>query len=159
MILTNNSKVATAFFAVVLAFSYGFGSFEAYEKTSATTFCCSQNFKECVTWRGTTQNACESCDQEVFWIEIPTNNCKPRYDACLGYLLYPILFDLHLCLYQAKFPHQYHLYRMVLYLDYLMVTECHNQFLWIHLHYPRLHSPLLASHCLQSDSMDRSNCK
>ena len=52
--------------------------------TGTGDYCCSQNFRDCVTWCGLKQNECESCDQDVFWIEKPTDTCKPRYESCTG---------------------------------------------------------------------------
>lgn len=52
--------------------------------TSTGNFCCSQDFKVCVTWCGSSQYECESCDQDVFWIQQPGSNCKARWGECTG---------------------------------------------------------------------------
>ena len=52
--------------------------------TGTGDYCCSQNFKDCITWCGTSKNECESCGQDVFWIKEPTSTCKPRYESCTG---------------------------------------------------------------------------
>jgi len=44
--------------------------------------CCSQNFKDCITWCGTTESECLSCNKNVVWINGPQSGCTPRYDAC-----------------------------------------------------------------------------
>jgi len=44
--------------------------------------CCSQNFKDCITWCGTSESECLSCNQDVHWIDCPDPNCLPRYSGC-----------------------------------------------------------------------------
>jgi len=49
---------------------------------SSVKGCCSNNFKDCVTWCGTSKNQCLSCSQDVHWIECPNQSCLPKYSAC-----------------------------------------------------------------------------
>jgi len=46
--------------------------------------CCSQNFKDCVSWCGTTKLECLSCGKEknVAWINGPKTGCLARHDDC-----------------------------------------------------------------------------
>jgi len=46
--------------------------------------CCSQNFKDCITWCGTSKSECLSCNQDVHWIDCPNQNCLPMYSGCKG---------------------------------------------------------------------------
>ena len=46
--------------------------------------CCSQNFKDCISWCGGKKSECLSCNQDVAWINCPGQNCVKRYDACTG---------------------------------------------------------------------------
>lgn len=53
--------------------------------TSSGPYCCTHNFKECVSWCGTTKSECENCDQDVFWIQTQQTSCKVRWDgSCTG---------------------------------------------------------------------------
>eukprot|EP00586_Coscinodiscus_wailesii_P022577 CAMPEP_0172518660 /NCGR_PEP_ID=MMETSP1066-20121228/290949_1 /TAXON_ID=671091 /ORGANISM="Coscinodiscus wailesii, Strain CCMP2513" /LENGTH=1115 /DNA_ID=CAMNT_0013301091 /DNA_START=657 /DNA_END=4001 /DNA_ORIENTATION=- len=52
--------------------------------TSFGSYCCSQNFKDCVTWCGTTQSECESCNQDVFWVQAQKTSCTARWESCTG---------------------------------------------------------------------------
>ena len=44
--------------------------------------CCSQNFGDCVSWCGTSKSECLNCDQDVFWINCPSQNCFKRWNEC-----------------------------------------------------------------------------
>jgi len=44
--------------------------------------CCSQDFKECVSWCGTTREECLSCGQDVFWIKGAQTGCVARFGDC-----------------------------------------------------------------------------
>jgi len=47
--------------------------------------CCSNNFKDCVSWCGDTTNQalCNACGQDVVWIEPgPKTECNPRWQEC-----------------------------------------------------------------------------
>jgi len=44
--------------------------------------CCSQDFASCVTWCGTTESECLSCNQDVHWICGEQQDCKPRWNEC-----------------------------------------------------------------------------
>jgi len=52
--------------------------------TSSGQFCCSQNFKDCVTYCGTTKNECKNCGVDVFWVQPQDTSCEVRYAACTG---------------------------------------------------------------------------
>ena len=44
--------------------------------------CCSQNFGDCISWCGTTESECLSCNQDVAWIDCPGQNCLTRWNDC-----------------------------------------------------------------------------
>jgi hypothetical protein len=46
--------------------------------------CCSQNFKDCITWCGSTQQTCDGCNQAVLWLSdgAPSEICNGRWEAC-----------------------------------------------------------------------------
>ena len=50
----------------------------------STAGCCSRDFKDCVTWCGTTQYSCETCGQDVYWLAngAPTTECKAKDFDC-----------------------------------------------------------------------------
>ena len=44
--------------------------------------CCSSDFAACVTWCGTTKDACLTCGQDVGWICGEQQDCKARWNDC-----------------------------------------------------------------------------
>jgi len=53
------------------------------EKQCDASGCCSQDFKTCIPFCGTTKNQCLSCGQDVGWIcGEQRNNCKRKFDDC-----------------------------------------------------------------------------
>jgi len=57
---------------------------EESECPSGEQPCCSQDFKNCITWCGTTKEECMNCDNDVFWVTCPNQDCKSRWDDCTG---------------------------------------------------------------------------
>lgn len=50
--------------------------------TSSGPMCCSQNFKDCVTWCGSTESSCTSCTGDVHWIPVPQGSCMAKHSDC-----------------------------------------------------------------------------
>jgi len=49
---------------------------------SSSSGCCSQDFKTCISWCGSTESQCANCNQDVFWVDCPNQDCKPRHSDC-----------------------------------------------------------------------------
>merc|ERR1712003_420653 len=59
------------------------GGVEEGEKQCDAAGCCSQDFKTCIPYCGTTKNQCLSCNQDVGWIcGEQRNSCKRKFDDC-----------------------------------------------------------------------------
>eukprot|EP00521_Asterionellopsis_glacialis_P003008 CAMPEP_0195261998 /NCGR_PEP_ID=MMETSP0706-20130129/9495_1 /TAXON_ID=33640 /ORGANISM="Asterionellopsis glacialis, Strain CCMP134" /LENGTH=1208 /DNA_ID=CAMNT_0040315999 /DNA_START=57 /DNA_END=3683 /DNA_ORIENTATION=+ len=50
--------------------------------TNGGPMCCSQNFKDCVSWCGTTESECTSCNADVHWIPEPQGSCMAKHADC-----------------------------------------------------------------------------